>query len=159
YSEKTRRASLDLSPSTLLFHPPGAAHADRFHGRETRLFNIRFGSDWLRAIRDHAPIMDRSATFYGGPLLGRAVKLYREFCGRDSVSALMIEGLLLEMLAETTRRSNGALPNIPAWLTRGRDLVHDQFRQHLTLSQLAESVGVHRVHFGREFRRHFGCTV
>jgi AraC family transcriptional regulator len=159
YSEKTRESRVELGPSTLVFHPPGAAHSDHFHVRETRLFNIRFGSDWLRAIRDRSLLLDRSATFNGGPLLGLAIKLYREFCGRDSVSSLMMEGLVLEMLAEATRRSDGARPNVPSWLARGRDMVHDQFRQSLTMSQLAVAAGVHQVHFGREFRRHFGCTV
>jgi AraC family transcriptional regulator len=159
YSEKTKKASVDLSPSTLIFHPPGASHTDQFHMRETRLFNVRFGSGWLRAIRDHAPVLDRTATFKGGPVVRLAVKLYREFCGRDSISPLMIEGLLLETLAEATRCSDGARPRMPSWLARGREIIHYQFRQSVTLSELAGAAGVHRVHFGREFRRHFGCTV
>jgi AraC family transcriptional regulator len=47
----------------------------------------------------------------------------------------------------------------PRWLRQVRDLLHEGFRQRLTLDGIAESVGVHPAHLARVFRQQQGCTV
>jgi hypothetical protein len=44
-------------------------------------------------------------------------------------------------------------------LLRARELLSDQFRISLTMTQVAAAAGVHPAHLAREFRRHFGGSV
>ena len=91
--------------------------------------------------------VELSAFIRGGliPILAR--RIYKEFREMDSASALSIEALTLEMLAQATRRGSSDLPSsIPGWLREARDLLHEQFAQPVGLSSVAESVGVHPAH-------------
>jgi AraC family transcriptional regulator len=88
-----------------------------------------------------------------------AIKLYREFCMRDEVSELAIEGLGFEILAEVARSSNRTTDESPVWLQRVRELLHERFAERLTVADVAASVGVHPAHLAREFRRRHQQTI
>jgi AraC family transcriptional regulator len=78
----------------------------------------------------------------------------------DEVSPLIIEGLSLEMIAETARRKSATTEGRrPRWLLHARDIIHSRFVECLRLAQIAEQVGVHPVYLASEFRKHFGCTI
>src|SRR5207247_1633020 len=86
--------------------------------------------------------------------------IYREFSNGDPFSPLAIEGLILEVLAEESRASvHDAASDLPGWLRQARDLVHDGFCGPLTLSSLAQTVGVHPSHLARTFRQHFHRSI
>ena len=78
----------------------------------------------------------------------------------DELSPLIVEGLTSEILGEAARFSlSKREPGPPSWLEQARELLHDQFHEHLTLAQVAGSVGVHETHLSREFRRYYRSTV
>jgi AraC family transcriptional regulator len=78
----------------------------------------------------------------------------------DTASKLIIEGLTLEMMAETARHSAQNVEKaIPHWLRRAKDLIHTRFAQNLTLDQIASEVGIHPVHLASVFRKQYQCTV
>jgi AraC family transcriptional regulator len=71
----------------------------------------------------------------------------------------MIEGLALQMTAETFRQTTAPVPVIPPWLEAAKNILQEQFSDRPSLLHLAKSVGVHPVHLAREFRRFYGCTM
>src|SRR5688500_2961725 len=93
-------AELRGRPAALLSHPPGRAHAVAFHEREVRIFRAEVGPRWLERLRECAVKFERPACFEGGPAVGLALRLYREFRESDAYSPLAVEGILLELLAE-----------------------------------------------------------
>ena len=103
YTEYSRYQNRVLGPASLLYHAPGEAHSDKFSGEETRLFCVWVSRERLRAVRAHARASDNSAHFSHGPALQLAVRMYKEFRSMDDLSPLVIEGLTLELLAETFR--------------------------------------------------------
>jgi AraC family transcriptional regulator len=103
---------------------------------------------------------DNSAQFTHGSPLQLAFKMYKEFRSLDELSPLVIEGLTLELLAETFRAARREVKYFDQpWIKRARDFVQARFNETLVVSEIAESVGVHPVHLSRVFRRRFGCTV
>ncbi|MDQ3684783.1 MAG: AraC family transcriptional regulator [Acidobacteriota bacterium] len=78
----------------------------------------------------------------------------------DNVSSLVIEGLAIEIMAEASRFT---LSNVerrpPCWLEQAKDLLHAQFAENLVFMDIAESFGVHPVHFAHIFRKFYGCTM
>ena len=85
-----------------------------------------------------------------------AVRLSQILTLQDPLSALCAEGLALELLSETLRIEDNSEP---AWLRMTRDIIHDRFRENLTLSELASLASVHPVYLARAFRQRFRCTV
>ena len=78
----------------------------------------------------------------------------------DDVSPMAIEGLFLEMLAEASRCSRRVVERrIPRWLKQVKEIIDVSFSDKLTISGLAETVGVHPVHLATTFRTHYGCTI
>jgi AraC family transcriptional regulator len=87
-------------------------------------------------------------------------RIYREFTGGDVFSSLVIEGVILELVAEASRATaNESTPAGPCWLKQARDLIHDSCSDPLTLSSIARTVGVHPSHLARTFRRHYGSSI
>jgi AraC family transcriptional regulator len=77
----------------------------------------------------------------------------------DEFSPLVIEGLTLELLAESSRRDSFKPQKRPArWVHEVRDLLRARFAERLSLEAIAASVGVHPAHLARGFRDCHGCT-
>jgi AraC family transcriptional regulator len=145
---------------SLAFHPAGEAHTNRWHDGAARCFQIEAGSTLLERLQVYSPTLGESVFFTDGPARWLVQRLYDEFRCTDDVSALAVEGLTLELLAEGARRSPSQVERTPPrWLRQVRDLLHDGFRQRLTLDGIAGSVGVHPAHLARVFRQRHGCTV
>lgn len=154
-----KHSSRSCRKSTLVFHPAGETHSDRFY-TDTRCFNIQMNSQWFERALGHSRIINSPADFYDERLSNLATRLYREFREFDDFSALAIEGLMFEMMAEASRHSAGKFaPRPPRWLRQAREILDERFDESLTLSALSESVGIHPVHLAREFRRFYRCTV
>jgi AraC family transcriptional regulator len=115
---------------------------------------------WLKRLEPPQGILDRAADFQGGPLVVVALRIHREFQLMDEASPLALEGLFLELLAEAWRcRTPPGGRRRPRWTERVRELLHAHFAEHLSLTSLAESVGVHPVYLASEFRRHYGRSI
>lgn len=159
FTESYEHQSRACGPSTLIFHPSGERHADHFH-TATRCFNLLMDARWVERARQHSEIVDSPTDFHGGFLAKLATRLYKEFRQMDELSPLIIEGLTIQVLGEAARSSlKRHRPEPPLWLKQVRELLHDQFHEHLSLSKVAGSVGVHETHLSREFRRYYRCTV
>jgi AraC family transcriptional regulator len=156
YGKKTRTCR----PLTLAFHPSDEVHSEHFASIGGRAFNLEIEPGWLKRLREHAPVLEHPADFQGGPLLCLGLRLHHEFHHIDAVSSLVIEGLVLELLAEASRRvvenSDGRPPR---WLAQAREMLHARFAETLKLTDIAEPVGVHPVYLASTFRRHYRCTV
>jgi AraC family transcriptional regulator len=143
----------------LFFHPAHEPHAHRF-GARTRCFSVTLGPTLLRRL-------ERAGS---GPLPGPvdldatraawlARQLYTEFERGSDASELTLEGLVLAIVGELTRRPGPARVRRPGWVSTVRDLVETRFRESVGLADVADAVGVHPVHGARTFRREFGCSV
>jgi AraC family transcriptional regulator len=160
YTEIREKKILECKPLTLLFHASGEAHSDSFGAKGGRCFNVEIAARWIKRLGDDSVRLDAPSFFRGGFLPQLAIRLNREFHRTDDASRLAIEGLTLEMIAETSR---GSVKNInqhaPRWLEQVKEILHARLSDSLTHSEIATLVGVHPVHVARQFRKHYGCTI
>jgi AraC family transcriptional regulator len=158
FFETIRGRAQEVDPSGMVLRPAGEKHSNQYGRVGSRSLIIEVMPQRLATISEVTSILDCAAYFKGGSSANFGLRIYREFKRMDCVAPLAIEALVLEMLVEITRGSR-LEPNQPRWLRMARDLVHDQFSESLSLSNIAEVVGVHPVHLAKMFRRHYGCTV
>jgi AraC family transcriptional regulator len=156
YREACESQTRDCQPSTVIFHPAGEAHADRFLTHGGRIFRFE--------IRDSSRIGPAGPTapfkVEGGPVARLAARLYSEFHRIDRYSPLVMEGLVLEILGLAARGTSlQAGRGAPSWLRRVEELLRDSASDDLSQQRIAEVAGVHVVHLARVFRRFHGCTV
>jgi AraC family transcriptional regulator len=160
FTESYGASSLEYGAQTVVFHPEGEVHADRFHGTGGRVFSVAVPPSWAARLRDLSPLLDRRACVRGEMTSWLATRLYREFQEPDLLSPLVAEGLILEILGHQAREASRSRSSVvPRWLGKIADLLHARFRETLTLEDLAHSAGVHPAHLARTFRRWYSCSV
>jgi len=160
YTEVVNGRARTCSPCSLLYHPPRELHSDTFHRKGGRCLSVELDQLWLERARQQSTAFGGPAEFPGSRLRPLAVRLCHELRIMDSASPLSIEGLFLEILAEASRwQFSTSSRSLPRWAETAREMLHDRFAERLSLTAIAQSVGVHPMHLAREFRRHYGCSV
>lgn len=161
YRENYGRKVRFCEPSMILFHPAGELHSQSFDKTAVDLFRIEVNSARLR-YTGHSDLSIGGRDFRVGLPVRLAYDLYREFRAADAVSHLAIEGLGLELIAAIAReesRTENHSHQPPHWLNQAHELIKSRFLEHLTLGDIAGTVGVHAVTLAREFRHNYDCTV
>jgi AraC family transcriptional regulator len=160
FTEESAGGKLLCTPSTVKFMPAGEPHCNRFDYGATHGLLIEADASRVDAIRPYSGLLEERVSFDGGPLAALARRIYREFCRMDAAAPLAIEGLMLEMLAWATReRQIRQTGSWPSWVSRAREILHDDPGAPVSLGGLARAVGVHPVTLARGFRRAYGCSV
>ena len=145
-------------PSTIVFHPPQESHAVEY-SNAVRILSVRMNARRFSYLKDHAVVFDSRANARSATIDWLGHRLYREFRRADSVSALALEGLVFEILAETSRANQVLRENAPRWLREAENFLHDNFSNSFSCDDVAMSAGVHPVHLARVFRKTHGCTI
>jgi AraC family transcriptional regulator len=161
YGETVEEGALQShGPATLIAKPAGAVHANRLGAApvECLVIEPKTDTDTPAALGDFVPpfvdvLVQRSAQIarHGG-------RLRAELARRDDVTPLAVEGLVYELLAELARTPIPRAEPRNRWLTRARDLLHDEPGPQ-SLGELAHRIGLHPIYVARAFRARFGCAV
>jgi len=160
YTERFDTVTRECLPHAMVFKPAVERHADQFGRRGGTCLLVELPADRLRTLDVISGITSRPMLLRSSRLGTLGHELYRELHLEDRASALAVEGLVLEILAEAARReAREDLGPRPQWLRRAHDLVHDRCSEPVTLSAVAREVGVHASHLARMFRVHYRCSM
>jgi AraC family transcriptional regulator len=143
----------------LRFLPP-AEHHENDYPAEARCLLVKIEPLALDRLGEHSPVLSSPGEVAGLASSWLANRLCREFAADDDVAPLAMEGVLLEILAESARAiGEGSAAHAPAWLRRVREALEDTYLQAPSLADLSVIAGVHPVHLSREFRKHYQSTI
>jgi AraC family transcriptional regulator len=159
FLESYHQKSFLRQSSSIIFHPPEKSHAVNFE-TDVQILNVQFDGARLASVREHSNVLDEGANLRTETInyLGR--RICQEFQKPDAFSSLAIEGLILEILAEASRRQTApGEKTFPRWLEQTREYLHANFAGTFFVEDVARIAGVHPVHLSRVFRRKFGCTI
>ncbi len=160
YQEHCGQRSWDCRDGGAIFHVAGESHSNRFYETGARLLILEIKPEFLAQLHEHGILTDSQSWLTSPYCRQLALKLNHMLPLTDPVSALSAEGLGMELLSETLRahfeRSTRAEPD---WLRTVNEILHDRYREPLTLGELAATVGVHPVHLARTFRKRYDCCI
>lgn len=160
YTESYGKTVLKLSPSRVKFQPAGELHTDVYGGERVHSFIVELEPEWLTRMCASAFVGDAPMVYCESAVSWTMMKLRKEVRSMDDESSLIIEGLVLDLIAQTSRQRKAILPaNQLKWLRQAREVINDEFSLPLTLSAIAKSVNIHPVYLANSFRRRYGCTV
>ena len=158
YVERFGQKSRDCAPLTLAFHTADETHSEQITGSDVSSLNIEVTAEWLRNVQECAPRLRDPFDCQGGIAAWLAARVYREFRRGDASSRLMIEGILLEVVAECARSVRPSA-TAPPWLLRAREALRARFRENVSPGEVASEARVHPVHLAAAFRKHFGQSA
>jgi len=159
YPETSNAGTIELAANSLYYLAPGQPHANRFKS-SARCLIVEIAAAVLARLKDAANTLEKPGEVHG-PVAGwLAERLYEEFQRPQEAGGLALEGILLELMAETARRAGqGAAKVAPDWLKNARRHLEANCLRAVSLAEVARVSGMHRVHVSREFRKHFGTTI
>jgi AraC family transcriptional regulator len=159
FIETVNERPFEVNSYSLILRPGGEPHANSYGRTEARCLIIEVQPPRLEMIQEISRVLERSQHIRDAWVPALASQIHKELRIRDSVSPLAIESLVLELLAQAARNDGSESEPEPRWLRQARILIHEEFIRPLSLSRVAESVGIHPAHLARKFRRHYRCTV
>jgi AraC family transcriptional regulator len=148
------------SSSTLIFNPAGTTHRDCFRSRNGLFLSITPGLDGSKVLER----VQVARVLAGGSVISSDDGLItgpirREFEREGYPSAVVLEGLGLELIGRLVRLNDGIESRrIPDWLLRTREMIEDCAGGELTIADLAVTAAVHPVYLARAFRKYFGTS-
>lgn len=155
-SPAIRRPNFSCRPGSIFIEPAGERHANYVapEGAQVIVLQPDVAAQTLppQCLR----VLDRIGHFRDGPIAAAGRRLAREVAAPDDLSALAAEGLVLEILAEAARldeKKRLGTEKPPQWLIRATEFLHDHFREHVRMEQVAAVAGVHEAHLAAVFRR------
>ncbi|ACG73990.1 transcriptional regulator, AraC family [Anaeromyxobacter sp. K] len=152
YRERTAAGERDCALGTVIWHPPGEAHEDRFSPSGGHLLNVELPPGLLEDAGVRPAPAGAGRVARGGVPYAAALGLFRALSGAGPAAG--DAALQLAALAPAAPEAGR-----PAWLRRAVELLHDRSDEPLGLADVAREAGVHPVHVARTFRRVLGCTV
>ena len=134
YTETYEGATERCGAGTLRFLPPQAVHENSY-GEDARCLLVEIPPESIARINEHGPVVERPGEVKSPKAAWIARRLYSEFREHDGVSALAMEGLMLELVAEQSREASKSGPRIaPRWLQRAKEVIHVAFPRFTQLN-------------------------
>ncbi len=144
-------------PSSVYF-PAETCHALEF--KETTTFiSIDVGPERAAMVRDlfgDAPAYPLTPCV---ELLPLAARLRDELRRKDGGSAVALEGIALELIAQSFRLLENGRLSVPGQIREARRVIDELHATKLSLSDVASMVEMSPVRLAEGFRRSFDCTV
>jgi AraC family transcriptional regulator len=160
WEERSDSGARRCAPQTLIYHPPGDVHSDYFRTNSGRVFAIELDAGWKERIAALSGMLEEPRVVEAGAPAAVAMRLFDESRRNDSVSALAVEGLMLELLSSLARsRTARVSAPAPAWMRATEETLHERFRDPPSVHEMASLAGVHPVHLARTFRGRYGCSI
>jgi AraC family transcriptional regulator len=160
YVERCGSSTLYCDVGQVIFHTAGEFHSNRFFEHGGRSLNLEILPNFAERLRDCGIDTRTRIALCSRHFRQLGIKLRAEVFRYDSASELAIEGLAFELLADVLRsRIVHESRRHPDWLARVNTLLHERYRESITLKELAEYAHVHPVHLSRAFRKHYDCCI
>jgi AraC family transcriptional regulator len=160
YTETYGNLRLECAPCQLKFQPAGESHTDHYGTQEGRSFIIEIDDRWLDRIKSCSIPVNSPALHQELSSISLATKIRRELHQTDDITPVVVEGLMLEVIADVARKGKKAPARSEShWMEQVKELLHDRFTEHLSLSEIARSANVHPVYLASSFRQRYGCSI
>jgi len=155
FDERVGGKTFECAQYDVIVRPPGVRHSNRYGNAGARCVLVEIAPATLARLCAHTSILDEPGRLQANvqPI---AMRIHRELAQRDDVSPLSVEGLVLELIGESSRRASAKAA--PRWLTDAREYIHAHWAEGPSLGSVARAAGVHPSTLVRAFRAHLRCS-
>lgn len=158
YSERCTHRAADYEPFTMGFHPPALTHSDEVGICGSRMFCVELRDSYLTTTRKFLTAPRFVPDLCASEVTWLGMRMFRSFASR-TLERLELHELCADMLERVSGSSNTEETGTSSWLGRALELLHESYREPLTLEEIARRVEVHPIHLSRVFRKRHGCTM
>lgn len=157
--EGNKKENYICSPGTLLFHNWQEPHYNIKPDGFTRGFHIELEQKWINGLSMDLNSVQGSIQICNPDLIILLYKIFKEAKTNDNATGLSIQHLLLQVLAKLSGLQEQSSKSKPLWVKNIKAILHDQFSEKLSLTDLSNSLNIHPVHLSRDFSKYFHCSI
>ena len=151
---------LECAPATLWTEPAGEVHANYVGRTGAHVIVVQPDPALVDEFAPFASLLETVRHARQPFVASDASRIAGEIENADALTPLAIDAFIFAMLATAARSTSVRRRRAPPrWVSRVRDLLHEHFREPLSLAELAVVAGVHPSHLAREFRAHHGMAI
>jgi len=156
--ERTNVGSRVIKGISSVYFPAKTRHELEFR-EKTTFISIDVGPERLDMVRDLFGDEAAYPLFPAAELLPLSARLRDELRRHDSRTTVALEGIALELLAQSSRLLGRGRVHVPGVVHRARRLIDERHANKIGLSDIAAMVDLTPVRLAESFRRAFDCTV
>lgn len=156
--ESNKKESYHCSAGSLLFHNLQEPHYNIKPKGCTRCFHVEFDRNWVNNYSVDINSLEGSFRIENPDIKFLLYKIFQETNICDDATALSIQMILFEILAQTLQFKQTEQKNKPLWTKRLKEILHDNYAEKLSLENLSTELRIHPVHLSRDFSKYFNCT-
>lgn len=157
-TEGNKKEIYDCQAGTLLYHHWEDAHYNIKPDIFTRGFHLELTENWFDNFQILKEAVEGSFNLKDPALKLLMYKIFKEAKINDSSSELSVHGLLLSIFNQLSGKERNS-DKKPEWTLKITEILHENFTEKLSLTELSKILDVHPVHLSRDFHKHFQCTL
>ena len=159
YTERCGASNISCNVGHVILHAEGEVHSNYFL-EDGYCINLEILPHFADHLHQYGIDNGTRISMASRRNMRLGFTLQSEAAQFDSASELAIEGLAMEVIAQLIRtRVAETSQRQQHWLERANEMIHDRYRDPISLKELADYSRVHPVHLARTFRKHYGCSV
>src|SRR5262249_23924813 len=129
YKETIGGSIKEMCNYSLITKPPGVKHSNHCGNKGARVLIIEPEPAKLDSLRLLSKSLDNIELLHGGNLPTLVTRLYQESYSDDTAAALVMEGLVMDLIGQVTRMTESSRSSPPDWLLKARSICDEQFRE------------------------------
>ncbi|WP_223606188.1 AraC family transcriptional regulator [Chryseobacterium sp. OSA05B] len=157
-TEGNKKETYDCPAGTLLYHHWEDAHYNIKPDVFTRGFHLELTEDWFEKFDISKDAIEGSFNLKDPAIKLLMYRIFRETKLNDPSLELSVHDLLLTLFNQLTEKS-GNFNRKPTWVSKIDEILHENYTEKLSLTELSKTLDVHPVHLSRDFHKHFQCTL
>lgn len=156
YQERIEGETFEVDRGKVLYKPPGIDHCNEFRDVGASTCRIELHLPKLQDVElPNLPLV------FANPAVSLLFNsIHRELSTGDDLSKMAIEGLAWELICEMIRgsRARKFTPSTSVAI-QASEIIRSQLSNPLSISELADELGIHRSQLSRSFKASFGVSL
>lgn len=157
--EGNKKEIYNCSAGSLLFHNWQEPHYNIKPDGFTRGFQIELKNTWFDNLDFNIDLLQGSMKIENVDIKFLMYNIFKETKIEDSATALTIQTLILQILAEMFQKTEIITQQNPIWVKKIKEILFYEYSDRLTLEYLSKTLHIHPVHLSRNFSKYFNCNL
>ncbi|AZA77716.1 AraC family transcriptional regulator [Chryseobacterium sp. G0186] len=157
-TEGNKKETYGCSAGTLLYHDWEDPHYNIKPDVFTRGFHIEVSQHWFDRFDLQKDRLEGSFNIQDPSLKLLVYKIFKETQDESNSFELSVHQLLLHLFSQFSAQKD-RLEKKPLWATQVNEILHENFTEKLSLTELSTAVNVHPIHLSRDFQKYFHCNL
>lgn len=160
FIEKYKDKSFNYNPLNIIYRPGFEKHSNQFSDSGSKCLNIELTVDWMNKAGLKGPAINQYFQINRNLFSKIICRINNELRLEDAYSKMILEGLILDLLAQMLRyQEKENEKQYPTLLKKLTDYIESSPDYAISVIELTKFTNVNYIHLHRIFKKYFKITL